>query len=109
MKIAALKEHDYTATMSARLILKDIDLMLALARTHEVPMPLTANTRQLMQVLVGEGRLHRQPAGIATLADHVGVDAHLAKRLSADVMTFQVQGYCCYDKGLNSISCRYPQ
>ena len=55
VKIAALKQHDYTATMSARLILKDIDLMLALARTHEVPMPLTANTRQLMQVLVGEG------------------------------------------------------
>ncbi len=55
IKIAALKEHDYTATMSARLILKDIDLMLALARSHGVPMPLTANTRQLMQVLVGEG------------------------------------------------------
>jgi len=55
VKIAALKEHDYTATMSAKLILKDIDLMLALARSHDVPMPLTANTRQLMQVLVGEG------------------------------------------------------
>lgn len=55
VKIAALKKHDYTATMSARLILKDIDLMLAAARTHEVPMPLTATTRQLMQVLVGEG------------------------------------------------------
>lgn len=55
IKIAALKKHDYEATMSARLILKDIDLMLAAARSHEVPMPLTANTRQLMQVLVGEG------------------------------------------------------
>ena len=55
VKIAALKKNDYTATMSARLILKDIDLMLAAARTHEVPMPLTATTRQLMQVLVGEG------------------------------------------------------
>ncbi len=55
IKIAALKKRDYEATMSARLILKDIDLMLAAARSHEVPMPLTANTRQLMQVLVGEG------------------------------------------------------
>jgi len=55
IKIAALKKHDYEATMSARLILKDIDLMLAAARTHGVPMPLTASTRQLMQVLVGEG------------------------------------------------------
>ncbi|MFN0040901.1 MAG: NAD(P)-dependent oxidoreductase, partial [Burkholderiales bacterium] len=55
VKIAALKQRDYTATMSSRLILKDIDLMLAAARTHEVPMPLTATTRQLMQALVGEG------------------------------------------------------
>ena len=55
VKIAALKEHDYEATMSARLILKDIDLMLAAARSNEVPMPLTANTRTLMQVLVNEG------------------------------------------------------
>ena len=55
IKIAALKKHDYAATMSARLILKDIDLMLGAARTHDVPMPITANTRQLMQILVGEG------------------------------------------------------
>ena len=55
VKIVALKKHDYSATMNARLILKDIDLMLAEARNHEVSMPLTAATRQLMQVLVGEG------------------------------------------------------
>ena len=55
VKIEALKKHDYTATMSTRLILKDIDLMLAVARANDVPMPLTATTRQLMQVLVGEG------------------------------------------------------
>ena len=34
---------------------KDIDLMLGLARTKGVPMPLTALTRQLMQMLVGAG------------------------------------------------------
>ncbi len=55
VKIVALKKHDYSATMNARMILKDIDLMLAEARSHEVPMPLTAATRQLMQVLIGEG------------------------------------------------------
>ena len=55
VKIVALKKHDYSATMNARLILKDIDLMLAEARNHEVSMPLTAVTRQLMQVLIGEG------------------------------------------------------
>lgn len=55
IKIDALRKNDYTATMSTRLILKDIDLMLAAARSYELAMPLTATTRQLMQVLVGEG------------------------------------------------------
>jgi len=55
VKIAALKKHDYTATASTRLIVKDIDLMLAAARANDVAMPLTAVTRQLMQVLIGAG------------------------------------------------------
>lgn len=55
VKIGALKPRDFSATMTPRLFLKDIDLMLAAARSHEVPMPLTAATRQLMQALVGEG------------------------------------------------------
>jgi 3-hydroxyisobutyrate dehydrogenase-like beta-hydroxyacid dehydrogenase len=55
VKVAALKKHDYTATASTRLIVKDIDLMLAAARANEVAMPLTAVTRQLMQVLIGAG------------------------------------------------------
>jgi 3-hydroxyisobutyrate dehydrogenase-like beta-hydroxyacid dehydrogenase len=55
VKIEALKKHDYTATMSAQLILKDINLMLSVARANDVSMPLTATTRQLMQALVREG------------------------------------------------------
>jgi 3-hydroxyisobutyrate dehydrogenase-like beta-hydroxyacid dehydrogenase len=55
LKAGLLKQRDFTPTMTTRLILKDIDLMLAAARTHEVPMPLTANTRQLMQMAVGVG------------------------------------------------------
>ena len=84
VKIAALKKHDYEATMSARLILKDIDLMLAAARSNDVPMPLTANTRQLMQVLVGEGfgeedymaavKLAARQAGISV--QHHSKDGH---------------------------------
>lgn len=54
-KIGLLKQRDFTPTMTTRLILKDIDLMLAAARANDVPMPLTATTRQLMQVLIGEG------------------------------------------------------
>jgi 3-hydroxyisobutyrate dehydrogenase-like beta-hydroxyacid dehydrogenase len=55
VKTGLLKQRDFSPTMTTRLILKDIDLMLSSARTHEVPMPLTANTRQLMQMAVGAG------------------------------------------------------
>jgi len=54
-KLALLKERDFTPTMTTRLILKDLDLMLAAARANDVPAPMTALTRQLMQMLIGEG------------------------------------------------------
>jgi len=50
-----MKPRDFTPTMTTRLILKDLDLMLAAARENDVPMPLTAVTRQMMQAVVGEG------------------------------------------------------
>jgi 3-hydroxyisobutyrate dehydrogenase-like beta-hydroxyacid dehydrogenase len=77
LKAGLLKQRDFSPTMTTRLILKDIDLMLAAARTHEVPMPLTANTRQLMQMAVGAGygeddymaaiKLAEQQAGLSDL------------------------------------------
>lgn len=54
-KCALMKARDFTPTMTSRLIMKDVDLILGAARGHEVPMPLTATTRQLIQALVGEG------------------------------------------------------
>lgn len=54
-KTRLLRERDFTPTMTTTLILKDMDLVLAAAREHGVPMPLAASTRQLLQVLVGEG------------------------------------------------------
>ncbi len=45
-KVELLKPRDFTPTMTTRLIIKDIDLMLAAGRANAVPMPLTAsNTR----------------------------------------------------------------
>jgi 3-hydroxyisobutyrate dehydrogenase-like beta-hydroxyacid dehydrogenase len=55
VKAELMKRRDFTATMTPPLVLKDIDLMLALARSTGVAMPLTALTRQLVQGLVGEG------------------------------------------------------
>jgi 3-hydroxyisobutyrate dehydrogenase-like beta-hydroxyacid dehydrogenase len=54
-KAGLLRERDFTTTMTTNLILKDMDLVLAAAREHQVPMPLASMTRQLLQVLVGEG------------------------------------------------------
>jgi 3-hydroxyisobutyrate dehydrogenase-like beta-hydroxyacid dehydrogenase len=54
-KLGLLRTRDFTTTMTTNLIVKDMDLVLAAAKQHEVPMPLAATTRQLLQVLVGEG------------------------------------------------------
>jgi 3-hydroxyisobutyrate dehydrogenase-like beta-hydroxyacid dehydrogenase len=77
-KANLLKAHDFTPTMTARLILKDIDLMLAAASASSVPLPLTDVTRALVQTLVNEGqaeddymalvKLARQRSGLPGLA-----------------------------------------
>jgi 3-hydroxyisobutyrate dehydrogenase-like beta-hydroxyacid dehydrogenase len=54
-KVALMKPRDFTPTMTGRMILKDLDLMLDAARSNAVPLPITALTRQLTQSLVGEG------------------------------------------------------
>jgi 3-hydroxyisobutyrate dehydrogenase-like beta-hydroxyacid dehydrogenase len=54
-KVALLKPRDFTPTMTARMILKDLDLMLDAARRNDMALPLTALTRQLTQALIGEG------------------------------------------------------
>jgi 3-hydroxyisobutyrate dehydrogenase-like beta-hydroxyacid dehydrogenase len=54
-KVAQMKPRDFTPTMTARMILKDLDLMLDAARSNDVPLPVTALTRQLAQALVEEG------------------------------------------------------
>jgi len=75
-KIVPLKPRDFTPTMIPKLILKDMDLMLAAAAAHGMSMPLTALTRELWQGLLTEGfaqedymaavKLAEQRAGLAT-------------------------------------------
>jgi 3-hydroxyisobutyrate dehydrogenase-like beta-hydroxyacid dehydrogenase len=76
-KTNSLKARDFTPTMTARLILKDIDLMLAAARGTQVPLPQTESTRAQVQTLVDAGqaeedymalvKLARQRAGLSAL------------------------------------------
>ena len=54
-KTPALVNLDYTVTFTPHLLRKDVDLGLAAAREHEVPMPLTSVTRDVIQTLIGNG------------------------------------------------------
>jgi len=68
-KTGLMKARDFTPTMTTRLILKDIDLMLAAARSNDVPMPLIAITRQMMQAVIGEGLGDEDYMAIVKLAE----------------------------------------
>lgn len=54
-KTPALVNLDMTPTFTPVLLRKDLDLGLAAARKADVPMPLTATTRELVQNLIGLG------------------------------------------------------
>jgi len=54
-KTPALVKLDYTPTFTAPLLRKDMDLGLSAARALEVPMPLAAQTREILQALIGNG------------------------------------------------------
>ena len=56
-KTPALVNLDFTTTFPATGQRKDIDLGLALARQLEVPMPVTAATREMLQAHIGVNRL----------------------------------------------------
>jgi 3-hydroxyisobutyrate dehydrogenase len=69
VKTGLVKQRDFTPTMTTRLILKDIDLMLAAARAHDVPLPMVALTRQIMQAAIGAGFENEDYMAIVKLAE----------------------------------------
>jgi 3-hydroxyisobutyrate dehydrogenase len=54
-KSPALVNLDYSMTFSPELLRKDLDLGLAQGRALEVPMPLAAQAREIVQMLIGNG------------------------------------------------------
>jgi 3-hydroxyisobutyrate dehydrogenase-like beta-hydroxyacid dehydrogenase len=54
-KTPAYVNLDYTPTFTGHLLRKDFELGLAAAREHNVPVPLTALTHQIVVSLIGEG------------------------------------------------------
>jgi len=75
-KGSLLKARDFTPTMTARLILKDIDLMLDAARATKVSLPLTDVTRGLVQNLCEQGQAEDDYMALVKLARrHSGLPA----------------------------------
>src|ERR1700760_3787763 len=56
-KSPALVNLDWTPTFTPELLRKDLDLGLELGREHDVPMPVTAATRELLQAHIGAAML----------------------------------------------------
>jgi 3-hydroxyisobutyrate dehydrogenase len=60
-KSPALVNLDWTTTFTPELLRKDLDLGLALGREWDVPMPITAATREVLQSHFGAGTLKADP------------------------------------------------
>jgi 3-hydroxyisobutyrate dehydrogenase len=60
-KSPALVNLDWTTTFTPELLRKDIDLGLALGREWDVPMPVTAATREVLQSHFGAATLQKNP------------------------------------------------
>jgi 3-hydroxyisobutyrate dehydrogenase len=60
-KSPALVNLDWTTTFTPELLRKDLDLGLALARENDVPMPVTAATREVLQGHFGAAMLQKNP------------------------------------------------
>jgi 3-hydroxyisobutyrate dehydrogenase len=60
-KSPALVNLDWTTTFTPELLRKDLDLGLELAREHDVPMPVTAATREVLQSHFGAAMLQADP------------------------------------------------
>jgi 3-hydroxyisobutyrate dehydrogenase len=60
-KSPALVNLDWTTTFTPELLRKDLDLGLELAREMDVPMPVTAATREILQMHFGAATLQKNP------------------------------------------------
>ncbi len=60
-KAPAIVNLDWTTTFTPELLRKDLDLGLELAREYDVPMPVTAATREVLQSHFGAAMLQKNP------------------------------------------------
>jgi 3-hydroxyisobutyrate dehydrogenase len=87
-KTPALVNLDFKVTFTPKLLRKDLDLGLDAGRRFDVPMPLAALTRDIVQTLIGRGMddedfaklivLQAQASGLALEPENVPVDDGLS-------------------------------
>ena len=82
-KSPALVNLDWTTTFTPELLRKDLDLGLELGREHDVPMPVTAATRDVLQAHFGAATLKPNPdeylqKDFAALMETMGLMAGMA-------------------------------
>jgi 3-hydroxyisobutyrate dehydrogenase-like beta-hydroxyacid dehydrogenase len=66
-KSPALVNLDFSVTFTPELLRKDLDLGLAAGRRLEVPMPIAAQTREIVQSLIGNGFVDTDFSELLTL------------------------------------------
>jgi 3-hydroxyisobutyrate dehydrogenase-like beta-hydroxyacid dehydrogenase len=82
-KTPAFVNLDFKVTFTPKLLRKDLDLGLDAAKTYDVPMPLAAITRDLVQTMIGRGMtehdfaqllvLQAEASGVKLEAENVAV------------------------------------
>ena len=84
-KSPALVNLDWTTTFTPELLRKDLDLGLELGREMDVPMPITAATREILQMHIGDAHAAEEPRGVSRQGlrhadgDHGAVVRHEAR------------------------------
>jgi 3-hydroxyisobutyrate dehydrogenase-like beta-hydroxyacid dehydrogenase len=66
-KSPAYVNLDWTPLFTSRLLRKDLDLGLEAARAREIPLPVAALTREILQSLIGRGFAEKDFAGLLEL------------------------------------------
>ena len=66
-KTPALVNLDFSVTFTPALLRKDLDLGLSAARSLDVPMPIAAQTREIVQTMIGSGFADTDFAELLTL------------------------------------------
>ena len=82
-KTPAFVNLDYTVTFTPELMRKDMDLGLSLGREHQVPMPVTGVTRDIIQQSMGHG--NRETMDFSIVLDYMAKCSGIEQLVSEGV------------------------